>query len=135
MSILTFAKKHSERSEKDSKKVGVAKKSATKKKSKKLVPRKVLKGQSINLDLQPLVTEKGVELQEKGFVVFRVPDKTTKGQVKQAVRARYRVNPISVRSLRVAPRKRRRGATVGKTSGWKKVYVKVDDVHKIVTGP
>ena len=141
MSILKFAKKYSKRNvlDKKAKTDKVADKSknvtATKKKKGKTTSRKVLKGQAINLDLQPLVTEKGVLLQEQGFVLFRVPTKTTKGQVRQAVKARYKVNPISIRSLRVAPKKRRRGATTGKTTGWKKMYVKVEDVQKIVTGP
>lgn len=136
MSILKFARKYSKRTAPNKKDKSAKPASTTKQSVKsKAKARKVAKGQYINLDLQPLVTEKGVRLQEDGFIVFRVPTKTTKGQVKQAIRAKYKVTPISIRSLRVAPKKRRRGATVGKTSGWKKVYVKVDDIQKIVTGP
>ena len=133
MSILKFAKKAADRSDKDAKDKK-AKKSVVSKKA-KVVTKKTSRTQGINLDLQPLITEKGVQLQEDGYVVFRVPSNTTKGQVKQAVQERYKVKALLVRSLRVAPKKRRRGATVGKTAGWKKMYVKVDDVHKIVTGP
>jgi|GEM_PF-2238548 large subunit ribosomal protein L23 len=134
MSILKFAKKHSKRAEREEKIKKTSKVKAAPKK-KKSQSRKVTKGHESNLDLQPLVTEKGVTMQEDGFAVFRVPTKTTKGQVKQAIRARFKVNPIMVRSMRMAPKKRRRGATVGKTAAWKKVYVKVDDIQKLVSGP
>jgi large subunit ribosomal protein L23 len=139
MSILGFSKKRLKRAgrgdEKKKRDKPEAKKKLEAKGEKEKVSKKVSREQNVKLDLQPLVTEKGVILQEDGFVVFRVPEKATKSQIKQVVRARFKVEPIVVRTMRMVPKKRRRGSTEGRTAGWKKAYVKVNDVQKIVTGP
>lgn len=74
-------------------------------------------------------------MQEQGVVTFRVAPHASKHQVMLAVMQRYGVQVRRVRMVRVLPRLRRRGATSGHTAAWKKAYVQVDDVHKIVTGP
>lgn len=138
MSILKFAKDYVEGKGK-AKSSGASTKKSPKKKAVKTVQakrsKKVVKRSDINISLVPIVTEKGVMQQENGFVVFRAEQLVTKGQVKEAVLARYNTTVLSVKSMTMMPKTRRRGATVGKTTGWKKFYVKVGDIHKIVTGP
>jgi len=138
MSILKFGKKKKEGGK--SVELAKAKKPSKRKasgepttKKKEITARADVAG--ARRELLPLVTEKGVLLQENGYAVFRVAKKTTKQQIKLAVRAKYKVNVQSIKTMRVSPKKRRRGATTGQTSGWKKAYVKVDDVAKIITGP
>ena len=92
-------------------------------------------GVNLALDLQLRVTEKSILLQEKGYVVFRVTRNANKHQIKQAVKNKFGVKVLAVKTLPVAARLRRRGNTVGKTRLWKKAYVKVDDVQKISVGP
>jgi large subunit ribosomal protein L23 len=89
----------------------------------------------IGLALAPILTEKSVALQEQGVATIRVPQSATKHQVALAIAQRYGVKPRRVRMVRMLPRTRRRGTTSGRTAAWKKAYVTVDDVQKIVTGP
>jgi large subunit ribosomal protein L23 len=88
-----------------------------------------------SLDLFPIVSEKGVLLQEQGVVSFRVPQSASKRQVVLAIKERYKVEPLSIRMLYGRPKRRRRGRTIGKTTAWKKAYVKVDNVQSITAGP
>lgn len=86
-------------------------------------------------DLVPLISEKGIRLQEVRTVAFRVPMHATKQSVAHAVRLRFKVDPLAVRVLTVRPRKRRRGRTVGRTAWWKKAYVTVKDVQALGIQP
>lgn len=138
MSILKFAKEYVEGKGKTKQSKPVIKKATKTKTNKNLktkTSKKMLSRSVVNINLVPVVSEKGVMQQEHGYVVFRAEQGATKGQVKDAVQARYNTVVMAVRSMTVMPKTRRRGATVGKTKGWKKFYVKVSDVQKIVTGP
>lgn len=106
----------------------------SKREGKKLIKKAAL-GRDVDISLVPLVTEKGVTQQENKYVVFRAAPMVSKAQVKQAVRARYQTEVEDVKSMIMVPKARRRGATVGKTARWKKFYVKVADVQKVVAGP
>ncbi len=78
--------------------------------------------------LTPLVSEKGVDRQVLNQVVFRVTRTATKGQIAQAVQEEYGVRPIKVRTIRMHPKRRRRGRSEGFTAQWKKAYVSVADL-------
>ena len=131
MALLKFKK------DKKSKSSRVDKEKLSAKDSKEKTKKpKVTKGVvSFGFDMIPLVTEKGVLLQEKGFAVFRVPRQITKGQIRQAIKARYKVPVLAVKTISMAAKSRKRGRTEGKTAAWKKAYVKVDDIQKLVAGP
>ena len=85
--------------------------------------------------LLPLLTEKSVTAQESGVAVFRVRSHVAKPEIAAAVRERYGVAVSGVRTIRMRPKTRRRGATFGSTTQWKKAYVTVDDVSQISSGP
>jgi large subunit ribosomal protein L23 len=87
------------------------------------------------LSLHPVMSEKSVRLQEDNIVTFRVPHTATKAQVAQALRTRYQVEPREIRMLYGRAKERRRGRSVGRTTQWKKAYIKVDDVQAINAGP
>lgn len=131
MSILSFnKKKEKERQQKK------AQPSAIKKRS------KVKAGASgggvacaLKIGLQPLVTEKSVRLQENNVVAFRVTQRANKEQIAMAIRERYKTEPREIRTMRMLPKRRRRGQTVGATKGWKKAYVKVDDIQSFNASP
>ena len=76
------------------------------------------------LGLYPLITEKSVNQQgQANIVAFRAVASATKGQIMTAIKERYNVTPLKVRTLQMMPKVRRRGVSVGKTAAWKKVYV------------
>lgn len=117
MSLLSLAKK-------------IAGREANKEIKKKVpVVTKTTKGnealvQSGLIRLTALVTEKGVNSQYlSNAVIFKVKPNVSKGEIAQAVREKYGITPVAVRTLSVRPRKRKRGRTVGWTSAWKKAYV------------
>ena len=85
--------------------------------------------------LTPLVSEKGVDRQVLNQVVFRVTRTATKGQVAQAVQEEYGVRPLKVRTIRMHPKRRRRGRSEGFTAQWKKAYVTVQDLKPFNVTP
>lgn len=77
---------------------------------------------------RPLFTEKGSYLQERSNTyVFEVDDDANKIQIRQAVEAIWSVKVLSVRTQMVPGKYKRFGASVGKTSAWKKALVKVKE--------
>lgn len=85
--------------------------------------------------LTPLVSEKGVDRQALNQVMFRVTRTATKGQIAQAVQEEYSVRPIKVRTIRMHPKRRRRGRSEGFTAQWKKAYVTVADLKPFNVTP
>ncbi len=89
---------------------------------------------SQKIELAPLMTEKGLRLQGKSqTAVFQVHVKATKREIAQAIWEQYKVKPLAVRTVHVRGKIRRRGQSAGFTSDWKKAYVKVKDVQKLMT--
>lgn len=123
MSLLSFAKKiaGNEKPAK-AKKDAPKKKAVAKKEAVKEAPAAVSLAAGV-IGLTPLITEKGVSMQGANAVVFRVRPETTKGQIMAAVEAQYKVRPVSVRTLKVMGKARRRGKSYGRTPSWKKAYV------------
>ncbi len=87
------------------------------------------------IGLTPIITERSVMQQQHNVVVFRVRPEATKHQISLAVKEKFNVNPVSVRTASYRPKTRRRGQTYGKTTFWKKAYVQVDDIQKLTTTP
>ena len=83
--------------------------------------------------MSPRITEKGAYLSEKGVYVFNVSKDANKGEVMAAIKAIYKVTPMSVRMAAV-PSKRvfTRGTNrFGKTASGKKAYVYLKKGEKI----
>jgi len=124
MSLLSFAKKVSgeekaKTAAKSASKEETAKKSTAKpKKAEVQVPDALPAGV---VYIEPLITEKS--LSSDGVYAFRVRPEVSKGQIMASVKSRYNVTPRMIRTLIVRPKARRRGATTGTTSTWKKAYV------------
>jgi large subunit ribosomal protein L23 len=71
----------------------------------------------------PLITEKGTMVSEHNQVVFRVPLKATKPEIKQAVESLFKVNVTAVNtSITKGKLKRFRGRP-GRRSDVKKAFV------------
>ncbi|MEX0649908.1 MAG: 50S ribosomal protein L23 [Candidatus Andersenbacteria bacterium] len=133
MSLLSLSKKILSR-EKAQKSTGktTAKKTVknTEKKSKKTdKTASVLAGR---LGMSPVLSEKGIRLQEQNLLVVRVKPSATKQQIAQAIEEEFGQKPLSVRTARMNPKTRRRGMSSGRTNHWKKAYVKMKDIKSII---
>lgn len=72
----------------------------------------------------PILTEKGTDDQHKrNAYTFRVPLDANKIEVKQAVEKLFKVKVLSVNTLRITPKVKRRGYVAGTTPAWKKAMV------------
>ena len=80
---------------------------------------------------EPSITEKGTILQAEGKYVFKVADKATKPQIKQAVEAAFKVKVTAVNIIRVSTRKRRMGNRMVTEPGCKKAIVTLQPGDKI----
>ena len=63
--------------------------------------------QSNHLIKRRVITEKATMLQEQGKYVFIVDPKATKNEIKKAVKEIYKVDPVSVTTIRQKPRRTR----------------------------
>jgi len=77
--------------------------------------------------IAPVITEKAAFLREKyNQYVFRVARDANKKEIKWAIENLYKVKVEKVRTLNVKPKPRRlRHRLYGRTSSWKKAYVKL----------
>ena len=73
--------------------------------------------------LSPVISEKAAHLAAAHQYVFCVSLAANKVMVKQAVKAAYKVNPVSVNMVRVEGKYVRRGKTSGKQPDYKKAIV------------
>ena len=80
------------------------------------------------------ITEKAANLAEMNAYTFNVATNATKNEIKKAIKAMYKVTPLSVRTVNtpkkaVMPRGRR--GKIGSTGGGRKAYVYLKKGDKI----
>lgn len=73
--------------------------------------------------LEPLVSEKSTGLGQFNKYVFKVHPKANKFQIKSAVESYYGVGVTKVNIIKIHPKKRIHGRTVGWKQGFKKAVV------------
>ncbi len=76
-----------------------------------------------NTILEPVVTEKSTLLSEENKVVFHVPLQATKKEVAEAVEALFKVEVLSVNTVRVKGKLKRFRGIPGKRKDEKKAIV------------
>ena len=81
--------------------------------------------------LEPVLSEKANLLREEGKYVFKVAQKATKVQIKEAVRKLFNVNPVSCTVMVVGGKPKRLRYRSGYTSSWKKAIVRLPKGEKI----
>ncbi len=81
--------------------------------------------------LQPIVSEKSYDRMGEKIYQFRVAKSANKHQIKDAVEALFKVRVEQVNTVNVHPKAKRRGATTGFTSSWKKAVVKLNPADSI----
>lgn len=76
---------------------------------------------------RPVVTEKSMNLADQGKYVFEVDRRANKHQIKAAVEKAFDVNVVSVRVIRVPPKRGRYGRrSVVKEPAWRKAIVTLE---------
>ncbi|HCS78454.1 TPA: 50S ribosomal protein L23 [Patescibacteria group bacterium] len=77
--------------------------------------------------IRPIITEKSLQLAQKGWYTFQVAKQSHKVHVARAVNELYKVKVLDVRSITVPGKEMKTGRkrTVRKTSAWKKALVKL----------
>ena len=75
--------------------------------------------------IRPVVSEKSYEQIQQNRYTFRVHQDAHKTQVRQAVEELFDVKVVAVNIVKVQPKPKRRGATKGTRSGWKKAIVQL----------
>lgn len=83
----------------------------------------------------PHITEKASDLAERNYYAFNVYPSANKTEIKKALEDIYGVDVISVNIIKVPPKKRRRGKTIGFKKGYKKAIVKIKEGQKIEIMP
>jgi large subunit ribosomal protein L23 len=81
--------------------------------------------------LEPVLSEKANLLREEGKYVFKVAQKATKTQIKEAVRRLFNVHPVSCTTMVVGGKPKRLRSRKGYTSTWKKAIVRLPKDEKI----
>jgi len=81
--------------------------------------------------IEPVLSEKANQMREDGKYVFKVTQRATKTQIKEAVRNLFKVNPISCTTMIVGGKPKRLRYRKGYTSSWKKAIVKLPKDEKI----
>ena len=81
--------------------------------------------------IAPVLTEKSNEMREQRKYVFKVDSRSTKVQIKEAVRKLFNVKVLSCAVVNVDGKMRRVRYSAGKTSGWKKAIVTLADGESI----
>ncbi|MBI5473642.1 MAG: 50S ribosomal protein L23 [Ignavibacteriae bacterium] len=89
----------------------------------------------VGLLKRPIVTEKLTAMQEKGVYAFEVEKDANKISIANAVEKKFNVTVLSVRTSthkgKTKSQMTRRGRFAGRTSSWKKAYVRLKAGDKI----
>jgi len=83
------------------------------------------------LIIEPLITEKAVAARLAFRYVFKVHLAATKIAIADAVEKAFKVKVKAVNTLKVRPKSRVVGRSIGRTSQWKKAYVTLEKGQKI----
>lgn len=81
--------------------------------------------------IEPVLSEKANILREQGKYVFKVDSRSTKLQIKEAVRRLFNVHPVSCTVMVVGGKPKRLRNRPGYTSTWKKAIVRLAGDEKI----
>jgi len=82
-----------------------------------------LKAKYADVLVRPRITEKATLVLESNVYTFEVASKATKGQVEEAVKVFYKVNPIKIRMTKNPEKKVFVKGKKGVKAGVKKAYV------------
>lgn len=80
---------------------------------------------------RPLISEKSYGAMTEGKYMFRVDRRATKTDIALAVAEAFKVDVVSVNTMHVRGKERRRGRAHGFQADWKKAVVRLAEGQKI----
>jgi len=80
---------------------------------------------------RPLISEKSYAAMATGKYLFRVHRRATNTEIALAIAQAFKVEVVSVNTMHVRGKERRRGKTHGFQSNWKKAVVTLAEGQKI----
>lgn len=81
---------------------------------------------------RPIISERSTALQEEKKYVFAVDLKANKTEIRHAVETLFKVEVVSVNTMRMVGKFRRHGVHSGYRSDWKKAIVKLSHNSKAI---
>lgn len=99
-----------------------------------LKPKKV-SGAAYRILKGPHVTEKATDLTRLNQYVFNVYPRANKPEIKKTIEDIYGVDVVSLKIIKIHPKKRRLGRIEGWRKGYKKAIVKIKEGQKIEVLP
>ena len=87
--------------------------------------------EAVHVVQRPLISEKSYAAMATGKYLFRVHPKATKTEIALAIADAFKVEVVSVNTMHVRGKERRRGRTHGVQSNWKKAVVTLAEGQKI----
>ena len=85
----------------------------------------------MNVIVAPVITEKSEKLKQNNVYVFKVLPKANKTQIKNEVENHFKVKVVSVNTLNIVQKSRRVGKYTGKSTAYKKAYVRLAEGSSI----
>ena len=81
--------------------------------------------------LEPIITEKALSGRALSRYVFKVHLNATKIDITRSIQQMFKVNVEAVNTVKVRPKRRVLGRSIGQTSKWKKAYVTLKKGQRI----
>src|ERR1700739_854632 len=92
----------------------------------RVIPRvetRLTRQQMYDIVRSPVITEKATNVSEHNQVIFRVPLRATKRQVRAAIEALFNVQVTAINTMRIPGKLKRFRGRVGRRSDYKKALV------------
>ena len=86
---------------------------------------------AVDVIQRPLISEKSYAAMATGKYLFRVHPRATKTEIALAITEAFKVEVVSVNTMHVRGKERRRGKSHGFQSNWKKAVVTLAEGQKI----
>jgi len=80
---------------------------------------------------EPIISEKGTILEEKGKYLFKTFPEANKNNMKRAIEELYRVKVKKINIIKVPAKKIRMGRTEGEKKGYKKAIITLEKGQKL----
>ena len=80
---------------------------------------------------EPIISEKGTILEEKGKYLFKIFPEANKNNIKRAVEELYRVKVKKINIIKIPAKKIRMGRTEGEKKGYKKAIITLEKGQKL----
>jgi large subunit ribosomal protein L23 len=81
--------------------------------------------------LRPVITERSMSQTNDGRYTFAVAQNATKHEIAAAVAEAFKVDVVSVNTIKVRGKNRRLGRRIGQQPDWKKAVVTIAEGQKI----